>query len=386
MQGQILTRTILAWDLTHQAQALAYVNLVVAVPMIFMSMIGGAITDRVERRQLVIFGQLLILGNEIFILSMLLNDSLEFWHMLCTSFVAGCAFPFIMPARMAITVNVVGPARIQAAMAISSAMMNLSRVAGPAIMGLIVAQFSVPAAYVLSILLYSAAVLCMFGVKRNKPPKTDEDKKPLLADIMYGFSYIKNNRPVMICLILGLLPMFLGMPFQNLLVMLAEQNWQGGEREVGYLMAVGGIGGVIGSIWIVRRGDNPNRLRLMLGATIAFALFLGLFTQISNFYWALLPLLLANLCASACQTVNNASVQILVDDKVRGRISSFMMMSFGLTPLGVFPMAVAADRIGASNAILGASVILVAIVIAFFLLSPTLRNIDNSVQGAMKTG
>ncbi|MFT7688769.1 MAG: DHA3 family macrolide efflux protein-like MFS transporter, partial [Candidatus Azotimanducaceae bacterium] len=108
MQGQILTRTILAWDLTGLAQSLAYINLVVAVPMIFASMIGGAITDRVERRQLIIIGQCLITGNEIFILGLLLIGELEFWHLLCTAFVAGCAFPFIMPARMAITVNVVG--------------------------------------------------------------------------------------------------------------------------------------------------------------------------------------------------------------------------------------------------------------------------------------
>ncbi|HAJ74896.1 MAG TPA: hypothetical protein DCM64_00410, partial [Gammaproteobacteria bacterium] len=77
----------------------------------------------------------------------------------------------------------------------------------------------------------------------------------------------------------------------------------------------------------------------MFGSTIAFGLFLGLFAQTSNFYIALLPLLAANLCASASQTVNNSSVQLLVEDKVRGRMSSFMVLSYGLTPIGVFPMA-----------------------------------------------
>ena len=103
MQGQMLTRTILAWDLTGQATSLAYVNLVVAIPMVFVSLIGGAITDRVERRQLVIIGQCLIMLNDIIILVLLLSDQLQFWHMLCTAFIAGCAFPFIMPARMAVS-------------------------------------------------------------------------------------------------------------------------------------------------------------------------------------------------------------------------------------------------------------------------------------------
>ena len=383
MQGQMLTRTILAWDLTGLAQSLAYFNLVVALPMIFASMIGGAVTDRVERRQLIIVGQCLITCNEIFILTMLLLGQLEFWHLLCTAFVAGCAFPFIMPARMAITVNVVGPDRIQSAMAVSGGAMNLSRVVGPAMMGVIISEFSVIAAYVVSTILYASAVFCMFFVKRNKAVQPDGGKKPLLADIIYGFQYVSLNKPVLVSLMFGLVPMFLAMPFQNLLVMLVEQTWQVGESGLGILMGAGGVGGVLGSIWIAPRGDRSERLRLMVVTVIGFALFLAVFTQTSVFYLALLPLVLANLCASAFQTVNNATIQILVDDSVRGRMSSFMMMSFGLTPLGVFPMAVAADHIGAANAILGACVALMIITVAFVGLSRTLRTIDSTVRVSM---
>ena len=121
----------------------------------------------------------------------------------------------------------------------------------------------------------------------------------------------------------------------------------------------------------------------MVVTVIGFALFLAVFTQTSNFYLALAPLIFANLCASAFQTVNNATVQILVDDNVRGRMSSFMMMSFGLTPLGVFPMAIAADHFGAAYAILGACVALVIITAAFVGLSKTLRTIDGTVEIAM---
>lgn len=379
----MLTRTILAWDLTGEATSLAYINLVVAIPMIFASLIGGAITDRVERRQLVIVGQCLIMANEIFILAMLLSDRLEFWHMLCTAFVAGCAFPFIMPARMAITASVVGPEKLQSGMAFSSGVMNLSRVLGPAIMGVVIGQFSAIAAYMLSVVLYATAVLCMLGVQRSHSRSSELPKEKLLADIKQGFSYVRGNRPILLCLVFGLVPMLLAMPFQSILVMLAEQQWGVGESGVGTLMAVGGVGGVLGSIWILRRGDNAQRLKLMLGTSIAFGVLLAIFVEIPNFYVALLPLLLANMCMSASQTVNNAAVQILVDDSVRGRMSSFMMLSFALTPIGVFPLAIAADNIGAANALFGASLLLIATVIAFYLLSPTLRNLDNNIKTAM---
>ena len=382
----MLTRTIIAWDLTSAATSLAYINLVVAVPMIFASMLGGAITDRVERRQLVIAGQCLIATNDLFILGLLLTGQLQFWHLLVTAFLAGCAFPFIMPARMAITATVVGPEKIQTAMAFSSGALNLARVAGPALMGTVIATFSVMAAYVVSVSLYTCAILCMFRVERSRSQPKGTPQKKLLADIIHGFSYVAQHRPVMICLLFGLLPMFLAMPFQSILVMLAEQAWQQGESGVGILMAIGGVGGVFGSIWIVKRGETAQRLNLMLGTTVAFGLFLGVFVYTRNFYLALIPVLLANMCASASQTVNNACIQLLVDDSVRGRMSSLMLLSYGLTPLGVFPMAIAADRFGATSAIAGACGLLVILTGAFYLLSSTLRNLDQNVNTAIAAG
>lgn len=379
MNGQMLTRTLLAWDLTGSATSLAYINLVVAIPMIFASVVGGAITDRVERRQLVIVGQSLIVANEIFILTLMLTGYLEFWHLLCTAFVAGCAFPFIMPARMAITATVVGPDKLQSAMAYSGSIMNLSRVFGPALMGVIIAQLDYQGAYMLSITLYSSAVLCMFGVNRSRSGKVGDVQKGLFDDIGQGFRYIRHNRPVLLCLLFGLVPMFLAMPFQSILVMLAEQEWGVGESGMGTLMAVGGLGGLLGSLWIVKRGDSPRRVKLMLWSTIAFGGFLAVFVLTSNFYVALLPLLFANLYMSASQTVNNAAIQLLIDDSVRGRMSSFMMLSYALTPIGVFPMALAADRVGAANSILGACALLLVVVALFYFMSKTLRGLDSSV-------
>jgi Na+/melibiose symporter-like transporter len=237
------------------------------------------------------------------------------------------------------------------------------------------------AAYIISVSLYAAAIFCMFGVSRSKVPRKEGEKdKKLLTDISDGFSYVLNNRAVLMCLLFGLAPMLLAMPFQSLLVVLVDQSWQTGESGVGTLMAVGGIGGVLGSVWIIKRGDSPERRRLMLGSTAAFAIFLAIFIGTSNFYVALVPLLLANICVSASQTINNAAIQLLVDDDVRGRMSSFMLMSFALTPIGVFPMALAADSFGAANAMLGACGLLIVIVLAFVLFSRTIRELDHTIK------
>ena len=386
MNGQMLTRSILAWHVAGSATALAYINLVVALPMLLASLLGGAITDRIERRQIIVIGQSLLVACEVAILVLLLLDRLQFWHMLCTGFVAGCIFPFIMPARMAITVSVVGPQRIQSAMAFAGGAMNLSRVVGPAVMGVVIASYSVSAAYALASILYVVAVLCMYGVKANYATPAGGGRKSLGADIWQGLTYVRHNRPLLMCILFGLLPVLVAMPFQNILVILVEQAWQRDESAVGTLIAIGGVGGVLGSMWIVRRGESPNRLMFMVATTLGFAVLLGLFAQIADYFLALVLLLVANTFASASQTVNNAITQILVDDEVRGRISSLMMMSFGLMPIGVFPMAIAADHFGAANAITGCCVVLIVVIVMFFLFSPALRSLDHRVKARLEPG
>lgn len=384
MQGQFLTRTYLAWELTHEKMAIANVNLAVAIPMLFAAIVGGAISDRVERRRLIIGGQVILLLNECYVLSLIFNDNLTYESLLIASFITGCILPFLMPARTAIIYNIIGPAGLGNATALSSGTMNLSRVLGPATVGFILEFYGPKGAYMFSVILYIFAILCMKNVERFHPSVASR-KKSLLSDIAQGFGYAINHRQVLICLLFGLVPMFLVQPFQNLLVLFADEVWHVGERGLGLMLASAGLGGVFGTVYIARRGENPKRVRLMILTAFCFAGFLMVFSLSSNFYWALLFLGLANMCAQACSTLNNTSIQLLVDDSVRGRMSSIMMMSFGLTPLGVLPLVYLAELAGAPMAIVTACCLLVAAVILFYAFSPTLRSMDRYVRGALRS-
>ncbi len=383
MQGQFLTRTYLAWELTHEKMALANVNLAVAIPMLFAAIIGGAISDRVERKRLIISGQIILLANECYVLGLILVDSLGYYDLLLASFITGCILPFLMPARTAIIYNIVGSGGLGNAMALSSGTMNLSRVLGPAAIGFILEFYGPRGAYTFSAILYVFAIACMKNVQPCHPALGSR-KKSLYSDVAEGFSYALNHRQVLICLLFGLLPMFLVQPFQNLLVLFADEVWHVGERGLGFMLASAGLGGVFGTLYVARRGENPRRVRLMMLSAFCFAGFLIVFSLSANFYWALLPLGLANMCAQACSTLNNTSLQLLVDDSVRGRMSSIMMMSFGLTPLGVLPLAYLAGLVGAPMSIVTACCLLIFSVILFYTFSPTLRRMDRSVRGALR--
>ena len=380
MQGQVLTRTFLAWELTHQEMSLAYINIAFAIPMLIFSLLGGAMSDRIERRKLIIIGQLILLANECAVMGLLIFGVLEFWNLLIAGIIAGVFMPFVMPARTALVYNVVGPNKLGNAMALSSAVMNLSRILGPAMMGFAISLYSTVGAYIIAVALYSTSVLCMLGIHRNKNSHGNTIKPKISQDVLAGITYIKSYRPLLICIFFGLIPMLLAMPFQKFLVVFADQIWAVGERGLGILMGMSGLGGVIGSIWVAQRGERINRTKLMAVNALLFAVLIIAFSLTSHFYLALIPLVIASACGTASQTLNTTTIQLLVDDAQRGRTSSFMMMAYGLTPLGVLPMAFLAQHIGVQWATITGCVALVFILAGFYWQSQTLKTLDDAVK------
>ena len=381
-QGQVLTRTFLAWELTHDEMSLAYINIAFAVPMLLLSLIGGALGDRFDRRKIVVIGQLFVVANESWVLVLLLTDSLAFWHLLVAGVLGGTIIPLIMPARSALVYNLVGEKRLGSAMALSSGVVNLSRVLGPAMMGVAISLFSTKGAYIISIALFTLALFFMTGI-HYKPIKKRRINGNIRQEVMLGIRYIAGYHPLLACVSFGLLPMLLALPVQNLMVVFADLVWEVGEQGLGLLMGVSGLGGVLGSIWVASRGERTDRTQLMLITTVSFGVLLIVFALSKNFYLALLPLLLANAAASASQTLNNTMVQILVTDDQRGRVSSFMLMAFGLTPLGVLPMAYLAQIIGIQSSTILASVALVAAISLFYWQSRYLKKLDTFVTDTL---
>jgi MFS family permease len=247
-------------------------------------------------------------------------------------------------------------------------------------MGFAISLYSTVGAYIIAVTLYSTSVLCMLGIHRNKNSHGNTIKPKLSQDVLAGILYVKSYRPLLICILFGLVPMLLAMPFQNFLVVFADQVWAVGERGLGMLMGMSGLGGVIGSIWVAQRGERIDRTKLMALNALLFGVLIIVFSLTSNFYLALIPLVFASACGTASQTLNSTTTQLLVDDAQRGRTSSLMMMAYGLTPLGVLPMAFLAQHIGVQWATITGCVTLVIIITGFYWQSQTLKTLDQAVK------
>ena len=382
MGSQGIVRAWLAFKLTQSELALGMITMSVAIPMFFIAPIGGVISDRFDRRNLILLGQGVVLINEIVIATLLFMDNLEFWHLMTAATIMGCAFPFIMPARAALVVNIVGKLNLGKAIGINMAGMNTTRILGPATAGFLIDAIGVTHTYMVGIGLYAMGILFMLCVDRF-PASEDARKTTVFKSIADGTTYVWQNKLVLVLLLFGLVPMFLAMPFQNLLVVFAEKIWDVGSRGLGLLSALGGMGGVIGSLWVAHIGNTRHRLGWMMTSMMIFGTFLMGFSFSPYFYLALPLIFVANCFASIFGTFNNTAIQLIIPDHVRGRISSFLMMSFSLPLLGTLPVSAAAEIYGAPAAVGTASILAMVVALLFFSFSSNLRNMNQRIEAAM---
>jgi MFS family permease len=273
MEAQRLVRIWIAYDLTDSKIALGLLLAAVATPMMLIAPFGGAIADRVERRNLIVFGQAIVVANEGLILALLVSEQLAFWHLLCTSAVMGCVFPLIMPARAAIVVNIVGKEGVSQAVGLNMAGMNTMRVVGPGVAGYLLYLLGMKGAAAVGVAIYVLAFLCVLRVGRYRPQAAAREVS-IGRNILDGVRYMREHRLVLVLLFFGLVPMFLAMPFGTLLVVFARDIWKVGEWGLGWLQAVGGLGGVAGAMLIAWRAPGGRRLGTMMWSVIGFGVFL----------------------------------------------------------------------------------------------------------------
>ncbi|MDD9970912.1 MAG: MFS transporter [Myxococcales bacterium] len=380
LHGQSVVRSWLAFELTGSKLALGQIAAAVAVPMLLMAPFGGVIADRMERRRLILVAQGALLASESTMLALLVTDRLRFWHLLCATVLMGLLFPISMPARQAIAVKVVGREALTAAMAISMGAISATRVLGPLVSGLLIDSLGVQGAYALGVGLYTVAMFTLLGVPRDRAPALSGPRPPLLHEMAEGFRFLLGHRLLRVLMLFGLVPMFLAMPTQQLMVVFAQEVWNVGSAGFGVLQGISGAGGVVGAVVVAGMQRKASaRLRVMMVSGLGFALLLGLFA-LSPYFWPAVALALVGYTMSAIySTLNGSAIQLLVPDAVRGRVSSFMMMSVSLPLLGALPVGALADQVGAPAAVASACGLGAVAVVLFWITSPTLRGLDKAV-------
>jgi MFS family permease len=363
-----------AYDLTGIAAVLGIIAAGAGIPMFSLSLVGGVVADRVRKRNVIFVSQLSIGIAVTAVGVLILTDLIQIWHLFLLALIQGTAFAFNMPARQAYIAEVVPREALMNAVALNNAGMSMSRIAGPAAAGLLI---SIPfigsgGVFLLMGAMYAIAVTALMWV----PPGTAHPSKRSGAQqLKDGLTYVKGHPVLRILLLLALAPIVLGMPYVQIMPVFAEDVFDVGASGLGTLMALNGVGALIGSLLIASAGNVERRGLLQLGLGITFGVSLAIFAFSPSYIVALIAILVVGGAGSGYMTLNNTLLIMNAGPEYHGRVMSLGMMSFSMMPLGSVPVSWIVDQIGAPLTIGISGIALATVIGTVALLSANYRQI-----------
>ncbi len=376
-QMNMLLQGYLARDLTGTAIALGLIGASIGLPMLIVAPLGGVIADRENKRTLLIVAQLFVLLNSLVVTVLILSGLIEFWHLLLSTVVSGLGFAFVMPARQALVPLLVPQHLMTNAITLQMGSMNVTRILGPALAGLLIAPFGVGAVWGLVTALYAIAIVSLLPLPIHGM-RASRRSTGFGADLAAGFGYVAKQPLIRLLILTGMVMPLFAFPVQFVLPVVIDEVYEMDAGALGIMMSAAGIGGLVGTLVAARLNVLRRKGLVMLGGAVLMGVSFIAFALTPQFVPALILFGIGNIGGMVFQVTNNSTVQAVVDDEMRGRVMSMLMMSFGLMPLGILPLTAAMDQFGAPNTIAASSALMLGLLALLFTLNRRLRTLSVS--------
>ena len=371
-QMGMVVRPYVAFALTGEASALGLVSLASGLPMLLLCLVGGVAADRLPRRTVLMWTQIVFLVSSVLPAVFLFTGHLEMWVLLLASLLQGAAMPFNMPARQAYIAEVAGRAHLSNAVALNNAGANFGRLVGPAVAGVLLAVpgVGIALAFLVMAVMFLAALATLFRLPTgdSKKSTTTVARPGGVQQLTEGLAYTRSSPALLALLAMGAAMAIFGQQYQTFMTLFSERVFNVGASGLGLLMAMSGAGALAGAVTVAvaTRFGRPAALQVIAG--VAFGTSLIAFSLVPSFLLALLSLTLVGFFGAAFMGLNSTLIMSQAPPHLYGRIMSIYMLTFAAQPLGAVPLAWVADTVGApaSMVVAGSAVLAVVIGIGLF--------------------
>ncbi|MCA1645585.1 MAG: MFS transporter [Chloroflexi bacterium] len=365
----------LVYQLSGSAVQLALLNLARLAPIFVFTLVGGVIADRAERRRLLFTTQAVAMVLAFILATLTITGLVRIWMVLVIAVGRGIVLSFNQPARQSLISELVPSADLKNAIALNSATLNLTRVLGPTLGGLLIATIGVAGAFYLNAFSF-LAVLYALALMRFPDRVPRKSHGSMLADLSRGLRYLTQQPTLRTLVVLALLPMVLGMPYMTMLTVFASDVLKVGGGGLGLLTACTGIGAVSGALWVAANAHRLRLGRLMFGGLIGFGAALVVFALSPWFWLSIVALIAVGAGQQVYLASNNALIQTNVDEEFRGRIVSTLFLNRSMVPLGTVFAGLGTQAFGvqATTAAMAAGLLVVALTVT--RLAPATRDLD----------
>jgi MFS family permease len=368
--GTWMQRTAVYWlvyKISDSAFVLGITVFCAQFPSFLLSMLGGVVSDRYNRFRVLLATQVASLFQALALALLVYYGAYGLWHILLLTVVLAAINAFDVPARQALVYEMVEhKEHLPNAIALNSSMVNVARLVGPAIAGVMLDKFGAEVCFVSNGFSFLAVIISLLLMRL--PPFTAHGRATgVTADLKEGFYYLRSNPEIRKVMLMLAGVSFLALPFVTLLPIYAGDIFHGDASTFGLLNTFVGVGAVAGALFLASMKPGTNLKKVLFRSTILFAVGLLAFSYMQYFPLALLFISLAGFGMMAQTTISNTLIQTTVAPPMRGRVISYYAMAFfGMQPVGGLLVGAAAYAIGAPLTILLQGIATLVIAVVFF--------------------
>jgi MFS family permease len=363
--GTWMTRVATSWlvyRLTGSALLLGTVSFAGQIPTFLLAPFAGVLVDRINRRKLLVWTQVLAGIQSLALAALTLAKIITIHEIIALSVFQGLINAFDMPGRQSFLVQMVSPdgndsgkpdkQDLSNAIALNSSIVNVARLIGPAIAGIVIAAVGEGYCFAIDGASYIAVVASLL-MMRVPPSTIARATTSMFEQLREGWTYVIHFRPIRTILSLFALLSLMGMPFMVLMPIFASQVLHGGAHTLGYLMGASGVGALISAISLALRKSVRGLTTMIQIAAVMFGAGLILFGLSHHLVLSLLLMIVVGFGMMQGLAASNTVIQTLVPEDKRGRVMSYYTMAFvGMAPFGSLLAGALAHRFGASHAVI----------------------------------
>ena len=354
--GTWMTRLATSWlvyRLTHSALLLGVVGFAGQILTFLLAPFAGVWVERMDRRKLLVWTQAAAAVQSLAMAGLTLAKVITIKEIIALSVMQGLINAFDMPARQAFTVQMVEDrADLGNAIALNSSMVNLARLIGPALAGIVIGAFGEGWCFLIDGVSYFAVIVSL-EMMRVKPLAIKRHTVTMIEQMREGWDYVRGFRPIRTVLLLFAILSLMGWPYMVLLPIFAGQVLHGGAHTLGWLTGASGVGALAAALQLAMRKSVVGLTRQIQIAAGLFGLGLILF-GFSHVLWISLMLMLpVGWGMMTGLASSNTIIQTLVPEDKRGRVMSYYTMAFvGMAPFGSLLAGGLAHWLGAPQTVI----------------------------------
>jgi MFS family permease len=365
----------LVLELTNSPLLLGLTGLAFAAPTITLTLIGGVIADRADRRRIMILSQLGSAAIFFILATLVIIQWIALWHVMALAFLSGCIKAFDRPSRMALLPQMVPQEDIANAVAVGGTIWQLNRLVGPAVAGMMIYLIGIGPTYYFCFFASLSAVCLWLGIRFAHQP-TAVASGGLLQHMMEGLNFIRTHEIYYTFIGMTFFNSAFGMSYLILMPVFARGVLDVGAQGFGFLQSAGGLGALCGVLAVATFSNSRGKGRQAIGGAIVFGMLLITFAVSKSYPLSLILAYALGIASQFYITTINAILQVNLPDQLRGRVMGIYGLAWDIMPVGGLIAGAIAEYAGAPMAVLVGGAFVTATALSVAIFSPNIRRLE----------